>query len=351
MKNNVKPPGFFYKKLSQKEKAVFDTIYDGLRRREHRFRVATTGVDIHKVIEAICDDCPEIYFVSEWNMLYTENEIWFQSQSPYLYSSDTCEGFDSRLQEIADRFRIYDNDFDKELAIHNYLIENVRFDHNEVNGHRQRRTENHSIIGPLLWGTGVCEGIAKACQYLLQQLYIECALVKGESWSFTGDIPVGHAWNIVKIRDQYYHLDTSHDVCLSKKSAVPYYHYFNLTDKEILRDHNFSPHKYSDISCQSTVDNYYKKYKMYFESESQLISAIERIMNTPLLPRGYKCISFKVSQDFPEDERIFQIINRCLSRYNYTISATVAELQRAYSITINIKNKGEKTCSRKTFTS
>lgn len=334
MKTSAKPPGFFYQKLSAKEKAVYNAIYSGVIQRQLRFRTSTVDVDIGKVIDAISDDCPEIYWISEWNLVYTDREIWFKNQLPYLYSAEMCRGFEKSLVTIAEQFQVYDNDFEKELAVHNYLITHVKFDHSEVDGRKPTQIQNHNIIGPLIYGVGVCEGIAKACQYLLQQLGVTSILVKGESWSFSGDKPIGHAWNIVRINDLFYHLDTSHDLCLSEKTRVPHYHYFNLTEKDILYDHNFSISAYSGVSCHSHVDNYYKKYNMYFENETQLLVALKKAMNTPLLPRGYKRITFKVAQHFPKDDEIFRLINCYLNNYRYTLSASIAELQRVYSITI-----------------
>ena len=115
MKSSAKPPGFFYQKLSTKEKAVYNAIYSGVIKRQLRFRTSTVDVDIGKVIDAISDDCPEIYWISEWNLVYTDREIWFKNQLPYLYSIEICREFEKSLSNITEQFRIYDNDFEKEL--------------------------------------------------------------------------------------------------------------------------------------------------------------------------------------------------------------------------------------------
>ena len=323
---------FFYQKLSANEKAVYDALYRGIPQRKLRFQVGVKDANLSKVIRAFLSDHPEIYWIADWNLLYTENEIWFRNPSPYLYSAEKCLEFERHLANIVDCFRIYDDDFEKELAVHHYLTRRVKFDHAEVEGRKPFQAENHNIIGPLIYGVGVCEGIAKACQYLLERIGVTCLLVNGESRSFRGERPMGHAWNIVKIHNFFYHLDTSHDLCLSEGSSVPQYHYFNLTDADILCDHRFSPSDYEGIVCHSCLDNYYKKYGMYFEDEEQLTDALKKELKVPLLPRGYKRMTFKVSRTFPSDDAIFRLIHRvCHDRYVFSVS--VAELQRIYSVT------------------
>ncbi len=335
MLTSVKPPGFFYQKLSSKEKNVYNAIYHGVLKEKVRFFASTTDVNMCKVISALSDDCPDLYYVSEWNLMYNEREIWFKSQCPYMYSSHMRKEFQKKLEILANQFQIYQTDFEKELAIHNYIVTHVHFNHAELEDQRNTHQQNHNIIGPLIYGVGVCEGIAKSCQYLLQKVGVYCLLVKGKSWSFSGDIPIGHAWNIVKLNGKYYHLDISHDMCLSENSSIPNYTYFNLTDEEILCDHRFSTGDFDGIVCSSTAENYYKKYNLYFDNRQELQAALTEALSAPLLPRGYKRIVFKLSKNSLKDEELFQLISRQLFNYQYTLSASISELQRVYSITIN----------------
>ena len=49
-------------------------------------------------------------------------------------------------------------------------------------------------------------GYSKAAQYLLNRMGIFCTLVTG---TVTGDRPSSHAWNLVRIGEQYYYMDVT----------------------------------------------------------------------------------------------------------------------------------------------
>ena len=56
----------------------------------------------------------------------------------------------------------------------------------------------------------VCEGYAKACQYLLDSAGIENIIVTGTATNNNGETE-NHAWNYVKINDAWYALDVTWD--------------------------------------------------------------------------------------------------------------------------------------------
>ncbi len=58
-----------------------------------------------------------------------------------------------------------------------------------------------------------------------------------------------HAWNVVKINDKWYHLDTTWDD--SKKKDYGFYKYYNLTDNEILETRN-----YNNVYGKECITNY-----------------------------------------------------------------------------------------------
>ena len=93
-------------------------------------------------------------------------------------------------------------DYQKELAIHDYLIENCEYD---VEGYESGKIEADSFnaYGALCLGVAVCEGYAEAAALLLNRAGVETLVITGDS---RGE---KHAWNIVKIDGDYYHLDVT----------------------------------------------------------------------------------------------------------------------------------------------
>ncbi|WP_010293657.1 cell wall-binding repeat-containing protein [Clostridium senegalense] len=125
---------------------------------------------------------------------------------------------------------------EKELAIHDYIVENAEYD---VENYEQGIyvPEDHNSYGVLIDGIGVCESYAKAMYELLTAVGIECKYVTG---NLEGN--VGHAWNMVKLDDgQWYNVDATWDdptyTNSSDRMLKVSHRYFNLNDAKFNEDH------------------------------------------------------------------------------------------------------------------
>ena len=70
-----------------------------------------------------------------------------------------------------------------------------------------------------------------------------------------------HAWNVLRIGGQYYHLDATFDNTLGGGERLRY-DYFNLSDKQIFRDHE--PILWKAPICENGDHFYYKEKKLSF---------------------------------------------------------------------------------------
>ena len=106
------------------------------------------------------------------------------------------------------------SDVEKAFYIHDYMTMNYKYD------------ENYSIYhaaGMLLHGTGVCQSYAETYQYLMNLLGIECVIAT--SWE------MNHAWNMIKIDGEWYHVDVTWDDPLGAGGC--YHDYFLRSDEGI----------------------------------------------------------------------------------------------------------------------
>lgn len=62
----------------------------------------------------------------------------------------------------------------------------------------------HLAYGPLVEKRGICDGLAWAFKRLMDEAGIDCIYVTG---FLKDDLKVGHAWDLVKLDGQYYHVD------------------------------------------------------------------------------------------------------------------------------------------------
>ena len=139
----------------------------------------------------------------------------------------------------------------KALAIHNYLCENVTYDRKNYENNTIP-AESYSVIGALKKKTAVCNGYALSFELLCETAGIECEYVSGTSICRAGSW-VNHAWNQVKIDDTWYNVDVTWDD-FDKKDMFGftyYYKYFLVSDQIFYKDHQTSNAKHA---CEKEID-------------------------------------------------------------------------------------------------
>ncbi len=139
-------------------------------------------------------------------------------------------------------------DYEKELAIHDYLVLNYRYDYENYKNDTIP-DESYSPYGLLIKGTGVCQAYAETMELLLNAVGIECKMVVGTS---NGD---NHGWNIVKLEDEYYMLDVTYDDPAPDETGYVSYKYFNVTADQLALDHEWDSSKWP--TANGTKYNYY----------------------------------------------------------------------------------------------
>ncbi|MBO4569196.1 MAG: TIGR04076 family protein, partial [Candidatus Methanomethylophilaceae archaeon] len=154
------------------------------------------------------------------------------------------EVFETRVKGCRTRY-------DAEIAIHDYLVENVVYDVSD-------QELAHSPLGPLLWKKGVCEGISEAFTFLACSCGLKAAMASGTLKKSN------HRWNIVELEGERYHVDVTSD--LSGLHA-----YFNCSDALISKTH--TPSK--KMGCGSDRLNFYKVNGCMFKTAYDAKSYIE----------------------------------------------------------------------------
>lgn len=137
------------------------------------------------------------------------------------------------------------SDIQKEIAIHNYIVLNTKYDYDNYL-HNTIPDESYTPYGVLVKGVGVCQGYAGATKLLLNKVGIECMVVRGKANGGR------HAWNIVKINGEYYNLDTTWDDPAPDIAGFVRFKYFNLSDQEISKDHKLDDGQ----NCPQCTDHY-----------------------------------------------------------------------------------------------
>lgn len=226
--------------------------------------------EIFSILEEISNSNPEV-------MYYKGAEYSFGKLT--LYYSKSKEEIQNHQKEIrvikenfiSNHITPEMSDYDKSLVIHNYIINSSKYDERLLTK-GVVPPESYSSYGVLSQGVGVCESYAKAMKYLMDGVGIESILVIGES---KGE---NHAWNLVKIEDEYYHIDSTwNDPITSDGSNVLRYNYFNLDDFEMSKSHSWDKENYPTANGKKY--NYFNYNNLIVLGKNELKN---KLMNTLL---------------------------------------------------------------------
>ncbi|OPZ94902.1 MAG: Xyloglucanase Xgh74A precursor [Firmicutes bacterium ADurb.Bin419] len=110
------------------------------------------------------------------------------------------------------------SDHEKEKLIHDYILSNIEYTDDVMYS---------NAYSALFFGKTNCEGYAMLTHKMLKAAGIENIIVTNED----------HAWNIVKINNNWYHLDTTWND--GPRRYLGFYKYYNLTDNEICQSRNY----------------------------------------------------------------------------------------------------------------
>lgn len=204
------------------------------------------------------------YYYYEFNM-----EVW------YFTTIEQKQQVDSKVKEIIAGFQFDENttDYEKVVAIYDYVCENVKY------AEDISKDIVYTSWSALFNGEAVCQGYAQLMYRMLKEVGISTRLIPGFGG---GDIL--HGWNIVKLGDYYYNLDSTWDA--ENKNSGEKYSYF-------LKGDNFQKHERME---EYMTAKFYSKYPMaensYGEGEQQA-SVISRQAKFSLIKPKLKKVSRK----------------------------------------------------------
>lgn len=309
---------YAYHKLDESEQKLYRELFDALSVMAEKRRVSTLDSEqLDRVFECVLNDHPELFYVEGFQ--YTEHFFGdtltgISFEGTYSMTKEEAElALDEIEQSLSECMRevpLNEDEYSTVKYLYEYLIDNTEYDKDADN--------NQNIRSVFLGGRSVCQGYAKAMQYMLQKVGFQSFLVTG----YTGT--ERHAWNLVRVNGKYYYLDpTWGDASYSYSGSEGMenevflppinYDYFLVTTNEITKTHSFE-----DLvtlpSCESTEDNYYVREGLYFERYD--MQQLENIFDSESVKQEdyvtLKCADTEVYHEMLsaiiEDRQIFGII-------------------------------------------
>ena len=222
---------YYYQQLPPQERAAYHGMLTCLRELTPSARIPRLPMEtLSTLFFQLRLDHPEIFYAVGFSCRAVPEAAFVEFWPEYRFEKKRIrehrQAIEARVTRLLRPLRSLPP-AEQERAIHDFVVENVRYD-------KLEKPYSHEVIGPLTNGVGVCEGMAKTVKLLCDGLGLPCMIAVSDRDRANGERYL-HAWNIVQLGGQCYHLDATFDNSLSKYGTR--YDYFNLDDTKIFRDH------------------------------------------------------------------------------------------------------------------
>lgn len=265
---------YAYESLTETEQLWYADIEQALGSMEEKVKLSEAGLEagldekcIDKIFQCVLLDHPEIFYVDGYTYTkYSRGNTTVAIDFAGSYQLSKEEAFQRKVKiEQAAAAMTSDlspqaSDYEKVKYVYETLISKTEYD--------LSAPDNQNICSVFLGGASVCQGYAKATQYLLNRLGVQCSLVQGEVEG--GE---GHAWNLVWVDGSCYYVDTTWgDASYQREDgqeAMQFlpeinYDYLCVTTAQLLRTHTLG-NVVPLPECVDTAANYYVRQGALFE--------------------------------------------------------------------------------------
>lgn len=116
------------------------------------------------------------------------------------------------------------------LKIHDYIVENTSYD--------SSLDYMYNAYETLLGHKAICSGYAEVFKTFMDMIGVECITITGVAGNDN------HMWNMIKLDNEWYHVDVTWDDPIGNKSGSIYHNYFNVDDTTIAKDHTWEKANY-----------------------------------------------------------------------------------------------------------
>lgn len=313
--------------IDTNEKEVYTEIYRMLIGFKTDVELPTLDTDLmDHAFSCVLIDHPEIFYVKGYSLkTYTRGNIIEKITMSGNYTMEPAQAksyamaIEAYVQKCETNIPNPDDEYEAVKGVYEYIINNTEYDLEAEN--------NQNILSVFLDHRSVCQGYAKATQYILNDMGIFCTLVEGH-----GKNNESHVWNLVRINGNYYYVDTtwgdasysliSSDDYIQSTMPVPdiNYDYLCITTKDLLVNHEIVEIVPVPL-CTSMDDNYYVRSGYYFTyvDDSQLRAAFDKGYADNLITLTIKCANANIYHDMREyllsEEKIFNYLKENTASY------------------------------------
>lgn len=204
-------------------------------RYETAFQITYKGStsNLEQMLNDIYDELKEqnpylYYHLMKRNIEYTysSRKATIQFQHEYLTNYEQERYVNGKVQAIVKSIPSSLSDYEKVKYVNDWIVQNTQYGENSS-------SSPHSAYAVAMEGVGVCQGYALLAMKLLNELDISVMYI-------VGDVESGpHAWNLVQLDGQWYHMDVTWNDPVPDRGSKVRYDYFLKSDTHMNYDHTW----------------------------------------------------------------------------------------------------------------
>ena len=339
---------YCYRMLTEDEKIWYTDIYEGIKEMQEEKEltaslIPTLGEEsIDKLFQCVMNDHPELFYVSGYTYtLYSYGDEITKIGFSGNFTMDKVEReqkqhlIDQAVNAFLKGIDEDASDYEKVKAAYEYLVYNTEYN--------KAAKDNQNICSVFIENESVCQGYAKANQYLLEKMGIPATLVIGV---VTGG--ESHAWNLVEVDGEYYYVDATWgdasyqaadgDSPVSSFAPQINYDYLCVTTDQLMQTHSLQ--NVVDMpQCVSMDANYYVMEGAYFSAydKTKIEAYVQKCLDEGKEGVTFKCSSAELYDTFYEK----LVTDRVIFDYMATESGYIAYIESPdkFSLTFYLVNE------------
>lgn len=224
------------------EQTLEEYVVKALEQFETQIDISSYQIPVDEagtVFFQILNNNPQLFYV-QGKISYSYNSSTNRVMSFKITYTDTPEevlpkkqAFHKAADKAVAQVDSSMSDVEKALVVHDYLVQSCEYDYENLLNNNVPAV-SHTAYGALVENMAVCDGYGKAYLYLMKnRLGISCELVSSDE--------MNHAWNMIQIGGEWYHVDATWDDPTWDSIGRVAHKYFLLSDSAIsdaAHDHN-----------------------------------------------------------------------------------------------------------------
>lgn len=302
---------FAYSNLNESEQLWYRDMAQAMGTMTDKVKLSEKGIKaglnencVDKVFQSVLNDHPELFYVEGYSytkFTWGQKTVAIEFTGTYNLEWDKAVERRREIEQAVDELLAGapqdTDDYEKLKYAYETLIYQTDYD--------LEASENQNIYSVFVGRASVCQGYAKAFQYLMNRMGVECTLVQGK----VRDTGEGHAWNLVRADGDYYYVDTTWgDISYqtadqstgqqaekSVEDSLPEisYDYLCITTEQLKRTHVLNEAEPMP-ECTAEADNYYVRENALFVNydKEKLAELVES-----RLEQGSLCIALRCADE------------------------------------------------------